>query len=160
MGSQMCSFTQFVNESMFTQGLSNRILANIAKISFRVVAEARGGAVEEMLATGNLSTKKFVGLMGSVPRLLKGLNADVDKWMTTLGLTREKLNEFSCRPDRLPKAKTVFGPMTRNVLNQTGNILDKPVSLECIHELREVQTALEDLFTVEILLRVLQRSLQ
>lgn len=152
------SFAQFVDDAMVTQGLSARALAFEAGISFRAITEARSGQLEIGLVSDTLSLRKRIGLMKSTPRLLKGLGADVEKWMTSLGLTDDNLRVAR---RNAPQWWKEGGPKTkiRTVFAQANDISSQPVPSQCVDELRKVQVVLGDLFTVEMLVRILLRNI-
>jgi hypothetical protein len=149
------SFAEFVESEMRRQGYSERTLADLARLSFRAIGDARSGRLEEGLRLGTFTRKKLIGVTRSTHRLLIGLGADVDHWMDRLGLYS------TLASIRIPD---------RNLFNQTpllqriAHVTDRPVSAGSIQKVFEkatiAQNALGDVFTVQTILSLLLQELE
>ena len=150
------SFSAFVESEMYRQGYSERTLADLARISFRTLGDARGGRLEEGLKSGTFTRKKLIGVTHSTRRLLIGLGADESFWMNRLGLDNTRADV------RIPIRSSSF--IHAHITKRIVGALDKPVSAGSIRKVFEkatlAQNALGDVFTAQTILSLLLQELE
>ena len=133
------TFAEFFASEMDARGWSNRILAERAGVSFRTPADIYSGKLERLLESGEASTRKLRGAAGSTFRTLTAFGIDPKPWMDKLGLPMPTLDQLQ----------------PRNFTTQITAVLQNPVTSDLLERFRKAQEPLGDLFTVEILLKLL-----
>jgi hypothetical protein len=146
MNDQTTSFSNFITEQMVMKGYSSSTLAQIAGVSNRIIVEARMGLLENMLHNG-ITHRKLLGVSRSIPRLLRALDADEEYWVNKLGLHNPK-NRTTPRTHQSPQT----------LASRVRLIMDKPVDEKHIAQIKKVHRALGDMFTTEMLFRILLRE--
>lgn len=137
------SFSGFLESAMTQKGFSNRSLAETARCSFRIIADARTGRLEQDLKKKDkLSKRKIAGVSSSIYRILVSLGEEPETWMTKLGLA-------------IPQAEA---QRTQGFGSRIQLILQKPLTAEELEQFTRVQKELGELFSVEMALRLLIRK--
>jgi hypothetical protein len=148
MNDRTTSFSDFITERMVMKGYSSSTLAQIAGVSNRIIVEARMGLLENMLRNG-ITRRKLLGVSRSIPRLLRALDADEEYWVNKLGL-HTSANRTTPRTHQSPQT----------LASRVRFIMDKPVEARHIAQINKVHRALGDMFTTEMLSRILLRETQ
>jgi len=133
------TFADFFVSQMDELGWSNRVLAERAGVSFRAPADIRSGRLEKLLKSGDMSERKKRGVAQSTTRILKAFGVDPEPWLKKLGLPI--LKPVQLQP--------------RSISSQVSHIAQKPVSDEDIESFIDARGPLGDLFTVELLIKML-----
>lgn len=150
------SFAEFIESELQRQQHTNRSIAELARISFRAIADARSGRLEEGLKSKIFTGRKLIGVTLSTRRLLIGLGADESFWMNRLGLDNTRADV------RIPIRSSSF--IHAHITKRIVGALDKPVSAGSIKKVFEkatlAQNALGDVFTAQTILSLLLQELE
>ena len=148
-----------LKEVVVAKGMSNRVFADKAGISFRAIAEIVSGKLDEAVQEKNrkrLSGRKRAGLIQVITRALVACGEDPREWFKTLGvsLTTNEEQAMSGATSRRPKPLMASGLGTEE-WNALLTIADKPLSKEDIEQLSKAQEVLGDFFTIKLAIELL-----
>lgn len=143
-----------LKELVNAQGLSNRLLAQKAGISFRSIADLRSGKFEEVLQNKNgadCSTRKRIGAIQVMSRVLIACGEDPKEWVRNhpkLELDERELRAVAEATSQRPKPLMTPG-LGAEEWNALLHIADKPLAKEDVTQLAKAQEVLGDFFTIK-----------
>lgn len=141
------------------KGMSNRVFADKAGISFRAIAEIRSGKLDEVLQEDNrrsLSRKKRAGLIQVVTRALLACDEEPRDWFTAhkVVLTTQEEQAMFAAMSRKPKLSVTPG-LGAEEWNALLKIANRPLSKDDIEQLSKAQEVLGDFFTIKLAVELL-----
>ncbi len=148
-----------LKEVVAAQGMSNRVFAEKAGISFRAIAEIRSGEWDEAMWNKNgkgYSGRKRAGAIQVMARTLVACGEDPQEWVKASGLSLTTQDEQAMSAATCRRPKPLMTPgLGSEEWNALLTIADKPLTKEDVEQLSKAQEVLGDFFTIKLAIELL-----
>lgn len=134
------------------QEMSNRVLADKAGVSFRVITEVGSGTWEQEIFLSKWSKRKKERSFGATMRLIVACDESPDEWIERLELTRVFSRSVI---KRLLREATDIKTEKTSRWHLLDSIADEPITEADIEKLMKGMELGEDFFTIEMAIRLL-----